>query len=67
MRERQKESGAIIIEATIALTTFMFAIVSILFVAHICYAQAKIGTVIDGVAKDLSEFSYVYSLTGLAD
>lgn len=68
MRENNKsEKGAIIIEATIALTTFMFAIVSILFVAHICYAQAKIGTVIDGVAKDLSEFSYVYSLTGLAD
>lgn len=66
-RQNEKESGAIIIEATIALTTFMFAIVSILFVAHICYAQAKIGTVIDGVAKDLSEFSYVYSLTGLAD
>ena len=52
-RQNEKESGAIIIEATIALTTFMFAIVSILFVAHICYAQAKIGTVIDGVAKDL--------------
>ena len=69
MREMQneKERGAIIVEATIALTTFMFAIVTILFVSHICYAQAKIGTVIDGVAKDLSEFSYVYSLTGLAD
>ena len=65
--KKERESGAIIIEATIALTTFMFAIVSILFVAHICYAQAKIGTVIDGVAKDLSEFSYIYSLTGLAD
>lgn len=65
--KQNKESGAVVIEATIALTTFMFAIISILFVAHICYAQAKIGTVIDGVAKDLSEFSYVYSLTGLAD
>lgn len=66
-KNKERESGAIIIEATIALTTFMFAIVSILFVAHICYAQAKIGTVIDGVAKDLSEFSYVYSMTGLTD
>lgn len=66
-KNKENEKGAIIIEATIALTTFMFAIVSILFVAHICYAQAKIGMVIDGVAKDLSEFSYVYSLTGLAD
>ena len=55
------QSGAIIIEATVALTTFMFAIVSILFVSHICYAQAKIGTVINGVAKDLSEISYRYS------
>lgn len=66
-KNKENEKGAIIIEATIALTTFMFAIVSILFAAHICYAQAKIGMVIDGVAKDLSEFSYVYSLTGLAD
>lgn len=67
LRKKDGESGAIIIEATLALTIFMFAIVSILFVAHLCYAQAKIGTVIDGVAKDLSEFSYVYSLTGLAE
>ncbi len=66
-KNKNKQSGAIIIEATIALTTFMFAIVSILFVSHICYAQAKIGTVINGVAKDLSEFSYIYSLTGLAE
>jgi len=63
----KKENGAIIIEATLALTAFMFAIISILFVSHICYAQAKIGTVIDGISKDLSEFSYVYSITGLAD
>lgn len=65
--KKDNEKGAIIIEATIALTTFMFAIISVLFVSHICYAQAKIGMVIDGVAKDLSEFSYIYSLTGLAD
>lgn len=67
MKKQDRQSGAVIIEATIALTTFMFAIVTILFVSHICYAQSKIGTVIDGVAKDLSEFSYIYSLTGLAD
>ena len=66
-KKDKREGGAIIIEATIALTTFMFAIISILFVSHICYAQAKIGTVIDGVSKDLSEFSYIYSITGLAD
>lgn len=66
-KNKERQSGAVIIEATIALTTFMFAIVTILFVSHICYAQSKIGTVIDGVAKDLSEFSYIYSLTGLAD
>lgn len=65
MKEKNnKNSGAIIIEATISLTTFMFTIVMILFMCHICYAQAKVGTVIDGVAKDLAEFSYVYSMTG---
>ena len=67
MKKQDKQSGAVIIEATITLTTFMFAIVTILFVSHICYAQSKIGTVIDGVTKDLSEFSYIYSLTGLAE
>lgn len=67
MSKQEKQKGSVIIEATISLTTFMFAIVTILFVSHICYAQSKIGTVIDGVAKDLSEFSYIYSLTGLAD
>lgn len=66
-QKNKREGGAVIIEASIALTAFMFAIISILFVSHICYAQAKIGSVIDGVAKDLSEFSYIYSLTGLAD
>lgn len=66
-KKKEKQKGAIIIEATIALTTFMFAIVTVLFVSKICYTQAKMGTFIDGVAKDLSEFSYIYSLTGLAD
>lgn len=65
--DKNRQSGAIIVEATLSLTTFMFTIVMILFVTHICYAQAKIGTVIDGVAKDLSQVSYIYSLTGLAD
>lgn len=35
------EQGAIVVEATISLTAFMFLIVTILTVINICYAQAK--------------------------
>lgn len=59
------ENGAVIIEATIALSVFMFFIVTILAIVNICYAQAKIGTSLNETAKELSGYSYLYALTGL--
>lgn len=59
------EEGAIIVEAAISLSTFMFLIVIILSVTNICLAQAKIGTLINGVAKDVSNYSYIYAVSGL--
>lgn len=61
------EQGAIVVEATISLTAFMFLIVTILTVINICYAQAKIGVAVNTTAKKISEYSYLYNLTGLRE
>ena len=62
---RKNQEGAVVIEATISLTAFMFLIITILAITNICLAQAKIGTMVNGIAKDVSNYTYVYSMTGL--
>lgn len=62
---KRNERGAIVVEATISLSVFMFAIVTILSVVNICFAQAKIGVAVNQTAKEISQYSYLYSLTGL--
>ncbi|MBR5233172.1 MAG: hypothetical protein IKW03_03075 [Clostridia bacterium] len=64
---KRNENGAIIIEATIILPFFMFAIITVLSIVNICFAQAKIGVAINETAKELSQYSYIYGLTGLND
>ncbi len=63
--KNEQRRGAIVIEATIALTAFMFIIVTMLSIVNICLVQAKVGTLINGVAKDLSYYSYLYSISGV--
>lgn len=62
-----KENGSVTIEATIALSTFMFAIVTILTIVNICIVQARISYAINTTAKEISQYSYLYSLTGIND
>jgi len=57
--------GSVTIEATISLTAFMFAIITILTTANICLVQSKMATAINLTAKEISEYTYFYSLTGL--
>lgn len=61
----RSEDGAIIIEATMSLTIFMFFIVTVLTIVNICYVQSKMGIAINETAKELSQYSYLYGLTGL--
>lgn len=63
--KKKNEQGAIVVEATISLTAFMFLIVIILSITNICLTQAKMSVLIDGIAKDVSNYSYIYSMTGL--
>lgn len=63
--KRKNQEGAIVVEATISLTTFMFLVVTILTIVNICLVQAKMGTLVHGVAKDISNYTYIYTMTGL--
>lgn len=58
--KQEKESGAIVVEATISLTAFIFAIFTILMLIDICYVQAKIGSSLNTTAKEISQYAYLY-------
>lgn len=60
-----REKGAVVVEATISLTLFMFMIVAILSIANLCSIQVKIGTALNETAKEISEFTYIYSISGM--
>lgn len=60
-----EEKGAVVIEATLSVTFFMFVIVLMLNFVNICIAQAKIGIALNQTAKEISQYTYFYSLTGL--
>lgn len=60
----KKKSGSVTIEATISLSAFMFAIVTLLTIVNICVIQAKMSYAINTTAREISQYSYLYSLTG---
>ena len=59
------EKGAVTIEATIALTAFLFLFITLYSLITVCRAQAHIQVAIDTTAKEISQYSYIYGLTGL--
>lgn len=64
-KDKKREAGAVTIEATIALTSFLFMFMMIFSVITICRAQARVQIAINATAKELSQYSYLYGLTGL--
>lgn len=63
--EKASERGAVVIEAAISLTTFLFVFFMLFSIVSICRAQARIQIAIDATAKEISQYSYLYGLTGL--
>ena len=63
----KSERGVVAIEAALSLTLFMFAMITVFSMYHICLAQARISAALNSVAKEISQFSYVYAMTGLND
>lgn len=61
------ETGAIVVEATISFTTFIFVIFTILSVLNICFIQAKISSALNSAAKEISEYTFLYYKMGIND
>lgn len=66
-KKQHNQEGAVTIEATIALTSFLFMFIMIYSIITICRTQAIIQVAINSTAKELSQYSYLYSITGLHD
>lgn len=62
---KDRERGAVIVEGIISLTTFMFAIFTILSIVNICYIQARMSNALNTAAKEISQYSYFYYKFGI--
>lgn len=60
MMQKKREDGVIVIETTISLVVFIFAIYTILSLVDIAYVQAKMSVALNTAAKEISEYSYLY-------
>ena len=67
LKKLKSVKGAVTIEATISLTTFLFLFMTIYSLVTICRTQAIVQVAINSAAKELSQYSYLYSLTGLME
>lgn len=63
--KQESQRGSLTVEATVSLTVFIFFIITILSLINICRAQAKIAVAVDSVAKEISQYSYFYGISGL--
>ncbi len=59
------EKGMVSIEATIALTAFLFLFLMVYSITTIARAQARIQVALNNTAQEISQYSYLYGLTGL--
>lgn len=57
---KNRENGSIVVEATVSLTVFIFAIFSILMLVNVYFIQAKISVALNTAAKEISQYSYLY-------
>lgn len=64
MEKIKEEKGAVITEAVICFPFFIFAVIMFVSLIDICMTQAKITTALNVAAKEISEYSYLYILTG---
>lgn len=65
MKKSNYEKGAVIVEATLVIPMFIFLVITIMWVANLCTAQAKIQVAVNSAAKEVASYSYLYGLTGL--
>lgn len=62
---KQREKGALSIEASISYSIFLMVLVTVLYIMRIVYAYGLIQHAVCQTAKELSMYSYVYQAAGL--
>lgn len=62
---KDRERGAIVVEATLSLTAFVFALFTLLSIVNIYYIQAKMSVALNAAAKDIAQYSYLYYKLGI--
>lgn len=65
MKSAKGERGAVIVEASLALPFFMFAIYTLLSIVQISYTQARMAVALDSATKQVAEYIHVYFALGL--
>lgn len=60
-----KERGSATVEAVVGFTGFLLVIFTILSLVNLCRAQMLISSAMDNAAKELSQYSYFYEMSGL--
>ncbi len=65
--KREGQRGAVIVEASLALPFFMFAMYIMLSVIQIAYTQARIAVALDSATKQMAQYVHLYFVTGLDD
>ena len=63
--DSKRRKGSLTVEATLSLTTFLFLFMTIYSIVTICRTQTIIGSALHNTAKEISQYTYLYSLTGL--
>jgi len=67
MKKRQRQKGALSIEASISYSIFLMVIVTILYIMRIVYVYGLVQHAVSQTAKELSMYTYVYQVAGLND
>ena len=62
---KDKEQGALVVEATLSLTAFVFAMFTILTLVNVYYIQAKMSVALNAATKEISQYSYLYYALGI--
>lgn len=59
MREN-RERGAVVVEAVLSMTAFIFTMLIILSITDIAYTQSKMAVALNSAAKEISQYCYLY-------
>lgn len=67
MKAWRKEQGSAVVEATIALTAFIFAMMALISLIQLVMVQTMMQNALNQTAKEISQDTYLYEAFGLLD